>query len=357
MTKRWIAALATCLMAGAAVAQGTLPTGKPAFDPRGWKGKIAGPPTEVLVLGSQHLSSYKDYKPEWNTALLDKLAAFRPTVIAVENLSGQACDTLRRYPTVYPGVYDSYCTTPDAARAVTGLDVATAYALMETTLASWPRDPSPAARRRLASVMLAAGEGISAYVQWLRLPVAERRDGDGLDSKLVKQLEAMDGRANESIQLGARLAARMGLERVHLMDDHSSDAVQSEEPAFGAAIKEIWSNPNTMIEALRDVPYAGSTELLGLFRAMNSPEVLRGAVESDFGRAIAHRSDRLWGRQYVAWYETRNLRMAANIRAAFARTPGARVLTIVGVSHKPYLDAYLDQMHEVRLVDAEAALR
>ena len=58
-----------------------------------------------------------------------------------------------------------------------------------------------------------------------------------------------------------------------------------------------------------------------------------------------------YGRQYVAWWETRNLRMVANIRASFGNKPGARVLSIVGTSHKPYYEAYLGMMHEVKLVD------
>jgi len=74
MTKRWIAALATCLMAGSAFAQAPLPTAKPAFDPRSWKGKIAGPPTDVLVLGSQHPSSWKNYTPD---AYLDQMRKVR----------------------------------------------------------------------------------------------------------------------------------------------------------------------------------------------------------------------------------------------------------------------------------------
>ena len=62
-------------------------------------------------------------------------------------------------------------------------------------------------------------------------------------------------------------------------------------------------------------------------------------------------------RRYLAWYQVRNLRMVANVMAAAAEAPGGRVLNIVGASHKPYFDAYLDQMHDVRLGDAEAVLR
>ena len=49
--------------------------------------------------------------------------------------------------------------------------------------------------------------------------------------------------------------------------------------------------------------------------------------------------------------------MVSNIRAAFGARPGARVLNLVGASHKPYYDAYLNLMPDVELVDAEAVLK
>ncbi|WP_280985123.1 DUF5694 domain-containing protein [Gluconobacter morbifer] len=59
-----------------------------------------------------------------------------------------------------------------------------------------------------------------------------------------------------------------------------------------------------------------------------------------------------YGRYYVGYWETRNLRMVANIREVLTRKPGTRMLAILGASHK----AYLDQMRDVTLIDAEAAL-
>ena len=49
--------------------------------------------------------------------------------------------------------------------------------------------------------------------------------------------------------------------------------------------------------------------------------------------------------------------MAANIRAALGDRPGERMLVVAGASHKGYLDAYLNEMHDLRLADAERLLR
>ncbi|RYD93529.1 MAG: hypothetical protein EOP50_10990, partial [Sphingobacteriales bacterium] len=64
-----------------------------------------------------------------------------------------------------------------------------------------------------------------------------------------------------------------------------------------------------------------------------------------------------FGRQYVGYWETRNLRMAGNIRDAMTPRPGSRMLVVVGASHKGYLEAYLHQMHDVRVVDAGVVLK
>ena len=75
----------------------------PAFDPRSLKGVHAGPPTQVMVLGSIHLSEIKSpITEQMLTPVLDKLSNFRPTVITYEGRSGEQCDMLKRYSPKYP---------------------------------------------------------------------------------------------------------------------------------------------------------------------------------------------------------------------------------------------------------------
>ncbi|WP_258223214.1 DUF5694 domain-containing protein, partial [Stenotrophomonas sp. HMWF023] len=79
--------------------------------------------------------------------------------------------------------------------------------------------------------------------------------------------------------------------------------------------------------------------------------------QADFGAALVEPSPQGFGRNYVGYWETRNLRMVANIREVLGQHPGTRLLAIVGASHKGYYEAYLDMMHDVQLVDAEEVLR
>lgn len=356
-----IAALCLAALASAGTAAGQ--RYRPAFQPDRLKGPPAGKPNEVLVLGSPHLSEYgENFRPEMLAPLIERLATWRPASIAIEKVSGLQCDSLRRYPVRYASTIKDYCPDPAEAAQATGLDVPAANAEAERLLAAWPAEPAPAQRRRLAAVFLAAGESASALVQWLRLPAGERREGDGLNAALVALLNRQKDRRNEINLIAAPLAARLGHERLWSVDDHSADRPDPADPkAYGEAIQRAWDNPATNARLAEDKALqAGLSQpggLLKMYRAYNAPQGPLLAYRSDFGAALREPSPQAFGRSYVGYWETRNLRMVANIRDVLGQRPGSRLLAIVGASHKGYYEAYLNQMHDVLLTDANNLLR
>jgi hypothetical protein len=332
------------------------------FDPARLKGPAKGLPNEVMVLGTAHLSQLKPpFQPASLGLLNAKLAAWRPQIIAIEALSGMQCDHARRFPHRYKDTVTDYCWDPAPARAATGLDVPAATAEAERLLAQWPTSPTPAQRRHLAAVFLAGGERASSLVQWLRLPEAERHAGDGLDAALVAVLEKQGARRNEDTLVAAPLAAALGLERVVAMDDHTADTMIDDEKGFGEAMKKAWDNPAVVQRRKADEAFAprlGNPEaMLEMVRFLNEPSQAKLVFDSDFGAALEEGSPQHYGRNYLGYWETRNLRMASNIRDAIAAKPGSRTLVIVGAAHKGYLEAYLNQMHDVRMVNALQVLR
>lgn len=333
-----------------------------AFDPGAHKGPQHGVQNEVMVLGTPHLSGMpKTFDPSTLDALIDRLATWRPQAISIETVSGQQCDTLRRYPSRYALTVNDYCPDLSVAAKATGLDVPAANAAAEAMLATWPAQPTAAQRRELAATFLAAGEPDSALVQWLRLPVAERYADERLDPALVDALEALRVSRNETTLVAAPLAARLGHERLWPTDDHSADRYGPDPKAYVAAIRKAWDNPaseqrremSTGLEAQLDT----AEKVLAMYRRNNAADVAPIAFQSDYGAALEEPSPQGYGRMYVTSWETRNLRMAANIRDLMGATPGMRTLVLVGASHKAYLDAYLGQMHDVRIVDSQALLK
>jgi hypothetical protein len=70
--------------------------------------RLAGPRTQVLVLGSVHLAESR--QPIDATALapvIDRLVAFKPNVVAVESISGEGCDLMARHPAIYGPLADN----------------------------------------------------------------------------------------------------------------------------------------------------------------------------------------------------------------------------------------------------------
>lgn len=361
MLHKWIM-FAAAVIAGSAFAATNV---HPKFDPSHLKGSETGLPNEVLVLGTPHLSGLSaNFDPKFLAPLIARLEAWKPQIITIEALSGAQCDLMRRYGVRYADTVKSYCWDPTPARMATGLDVPAATAEVERLLAIWPSSPTPAERRHLAAIFLAAGDRASALVQWLRLPLSAQQVGDGLDKILVSLLQERASKRDETYLIAAPLAARLGLERVYPIDDHTADSAatdEADEKSAGETMQRLWDNPATAKRKTQDdALYAklGSGEsLLAMYRAFNKSEQALLVYQSDFGAAMKDRSAQQVGRKYVGWWETRNLRMVSNIRDILGATPGKRTLTIVGASHKGYFEAYLNMMHDVRLIDAEAILR
>lgn len=359
MLRKWF--MITALISGSALGATDY---NPKFDPSHLKSSAIGIPNEVLVLGTPHLSSLAaTFDPKFLEPLIARLEAWKPQFITIEAVSGSQCDFMRRYSVRYVDSVKSYCWDPAPARKATGLDVPAATAEVDRLLATWPSSPTPAQRRHLAAIFLAAGDQASALVQWLRLPISERRRDDELDKILVSRLQELIIKRNEVYLIAAPLAARLGLERVYPIDDHTADSStdEADQKASGETLQRLWNNPATAKRIAEDEILDSQAQsgkgVLAMYRANNKSEQMQLVYESDFGAAMKDRSAQQYGRNYVGYWETRNLRMVSNIREILGNAPGKRMLSIVGASHKGYFEAYLNMMHDVKLVDAEVVLR
>jgi hypothetical protein len=340
-----------------------------AFDPRSYQSQHVGQPTQVLVLGTPHLSGAPDnWDPSVLAPLLARLAAFHPDAIAIEALPGRNIAQMWEYRASYPDVAHDYggraMVLAALARNTLSLDMPDAEAELRRVLAASPASPTPAQRRRLAALFCAAGDPASALVQWWRLAPADRVADDSVSRLLAEQLATYEtpARRNEDYLVASRLAAQLSLERVFPIDDQSDDATPSFAHDFEAFMGEPWFQ--AMLHDRRFTPLREASqhlrtpeETLATYRMLNQPATGRLDADEQWLNMISLASPNNSGRQRLALWEVRNLRMGANIREVAAHVPGGRVLVIVGSAHKAWLDAYLSMMSDVRIVDAEAVLR
>lgn len=338
---------------------------RPALDPGSWASVVAGPKTQVATLGSIHIGELGSaYEATSIAPLLAKLAAFNPTIITHEGLSGEQCELVQRHESIYPTIFKDYCFGVEEGAKATGLTLPQARAEAEQLLKAWPSNPTPQQRRRLAALFIASGDRPSAQVQWLQLPATERVVGDGIDEAVKTILMRVGARRNETFEIGVALAVQLGHQRMYAVDDHTADSIQYAAPAgYEAYMQAHWSRPSNatvpVVVSYGTLKAKANTGdgMLAIYRFLNLPETQRAFVELDYKDSLMAQSPQLFGRRYVAWWEVRNLRMVANIRSAFGNSPGARVLNIVGASHKAYYEAYLLQMSEVELMDMAEILK
>ncbi len=340
------------------------------FDPREYQGRHIGQPTQILVIATPHLSGAPDsFDPAVLEPLLQRLEAFRPDAIAIEALPGRTIDQLWEWRESYPQTAQNYGGRSMALAGLTrgylGMDMAQADAEIRRTLADWPASPTPAQRRRLAALFVAAGDPSSAIVQWWRLDPSERvADDESVTRLLADQLSSYDtvARRNENHLIASRLAVRLGQERVYPTDDQSDDVVPNFEENITAFVEEPWFAELMADPTFTPLREAGQTlttpeQALATYRLVNSWRSGRTDANGQWLNMINRPSPDNVGRARVAAWETRNLRQAANIREVSARYPGGRILVIVGSAHKPWFDAYLSMMSDVEVVDAARVLR
>lgn len=336
------------------------------FDPALAKARLVTAPTKIMIVGLSHLGNASaKFQLAWLEPVLCRLRAYKPAIILTEAMSGEQVMDLDAYA-AYHGNATRYAgpTLEMAKAAQTQLNLTAAQALVGANALAKSGNLTPAQRRQLAGLFVAAAEPFSATVQWMRLAPAERVAADGISPALAKRLDRFVGLRNEITSLAARLAADLGLERVYGAGDHASDVALPADSAMNAAVAaepSLRDLFNHQTPAFRLVPedtmrLSAAWQVIPVLKWKNS--VRFGKLDADAQWLSLLRSEKMGavGRQRVAAWEAQNLRMAVAIREATASIPGGRALLVVGAAHKPFIEAYLRTFTDVELVSVPAML-
>lgn len=336
------------------------------FDPSAYRQQVDNP-TKVMVLGTAHLSNAEEgWDPAVLDLLLDRLAAFAPDIITIENQPGPTTHKLWAYRAVMPETAATYAGRAMEMATTAGLsldmDMPQAEAALRQKMALLSESPAPADRRRLAALFAAAGDPYSALVQWWHLPPGERVAGDGMSRRLAAQLGELGQEKEEGVLLAVKLAVRLGLQRVYQTDSQEDDVFTPEEAeifaqrVFPSMAQTVTADP--LVQQRGKVADMTAPEAtLEAYRRLNDHRIERRLAELEWLGVINRPTEKDVGRKRMAAWEARNLRMAANIRESTARAPGGKVLVIVGATHKLWLESYLGMMSDVEIVSTDHVLR
>lgn len=319
-----------------------------------------------MIFGLTHLDSAPAaFQVAWLEPVLCRLRAYKPDIVLTEALPGEQVMGLEAYA-AYHGDAGKYAgpTLQMAQTAQADLQLTAAQALVQANVLCQKGNLTPAERRRLAGLFVAAAEPLSAAVQWMRLPVAERIGADGISPALAKQVTRWANMRNEMSSIAARLAADLGLERVYGAGDHLSDVVQPDFAAMQAAVAatpgqvELFNHDTPEFRAVPEeaMTMASAAEVMPVLKWKNSPRFAELDADAQWFSMLRSTTMGRVGRQRVAAWEAQNLRMAVAVREASAPIAGGRALLIVGAAHKPFIEAYLRSFTDLEIVSVPAML-
>jgi hypothetical protein len=334
--------------------------------------------TQIMVLGSIHLAQQGDDKARSASldAVLRALGRFQPQIIGVERIPRETIALWEREAPVYDEVLKEFAadalSAGRSAQKALSLDRRTAEAqaaALVETFKDRPTDEVPAAERARAAVLLAAAYDFSsATLQWNYAVTHDSRADPasfaGVPSELREALSKSAQSRAEDTTIGLALARRLGLQRVYAIDDQSDAMFQvahgqelMSQLQESAEFKKLQESMLFTELPARIGKSLENDDLIGLYRWINSAQYAAADVGAQWHIFLRTRFPGGFDRARAAFWEARNLAIAANIRRATASASGKRALVVIGASHRPFLEAYLSQMMDVDIVSPEEVLR
>ena len=319
--------------------------------------------THVMILGTPHLQSLGDqFKPSLLDKLLSVLEHFKPDLIGVESIPPFLLEDMERRKDKFRDVINKSAKLriEYGHRIQQKLDITRQKAenIAHSLFLTIRDEPESFDKRaELVQYLLASYDDISAILQWSYLPESFRLKYKDLPERIITHMNNQLVSSNEIISIGISLAKRLQLERIEYVDDHhDKDIFQKIAPELMTELQ----NNSEYLSVQKDSFYRNSQQrlqeavkkgdLLPYYIYMNSLEYSAKDMELQWNLWFRTNLQSGLDRSRMALWEVRNLNIACHIRRATVMHPGKRMLVIIGVSHKPFLEAYLNQIVDMKLV-------
>jgi hypothetical protein len=318
--------------------------------------------TQILILGASHLQRVKNcLEPNALTGLLDILESYKPDVIGVETMPPAVIADMQRRGGFFGEILGAFAEKQISLGQVMQkkLNVSRREAeILSDKLVNRSNPLDHSDRLKLIAHLLAAYDFDSAVLQWSYLPESLQKENELIPKSIGTVLSETQNSANERFSLGTRLAKRIRLQRVYGIDDHYDEELLNR--MIKPFVKEIEDNPEvkkvTSSELYAETEKSlrkgcqNSRKMLDHFQMINSADYGKKDADLQWGVWFRTKLPSRLDRSRVAQWEVRNLNIASRIREISVFNPGKKILIIIGVGHKPFLDRYLTNMLDVQVI-------
>jgi hypothetical protein len=319
--------------------------------------------TKVMVLATPHLAQFKEgFRPSCLDSIITMFRYWQPYTIAVESQPGRIVDMMinegYNYNLVVQQFEGKTTNLGNMAREKLGISGSDARHMVDSLVVK-AEEGYDIDKSDLILKMLAAYDYYSALLQWAYLTKLQQDElmlPEDVKQHFTRAL--MD--INEINTIGIRVAMESRVERIYQIDDHQDKDLFIN---FSDELMDEISVTNAYQEVVNSDLYRSSdaklmdglrrNNLMPYYRYLNSPAYLQKDYDTQWMMFYKANLSSGLDKSRVALWENRNMNIASNIRRISAMDPGGRVLVIIGASHKPFLDLYLSQMLDIKVVQFE----
>lgn len=321
--------------------------------------------TEILVLGTSHLSQMKNFEPSMLESVIEKLDTYKFDVVCIEKMSGQLLYDIKTrnddtYNNVINGrwgkVYLSIADTVQKVKKVGFLDVKDSiFNLLKK------EKLTDSDRKMLFYNYLATTDIPSAALQYQYLKDRNDLFSSDFDRYLINQINKEIDTNSEFYTLALPLAFHQKQNKIESINDFQDEALLFKYfPNFA----QECNSKSEMLSKISQLPIYKKLksltheavelkDLSELYSFLNSDLYKKQDYEGQwkiwFKTNFASGSDK--GRYYL--WEMRNLQITSNILDVTARNSGKKILVIIGSSHKSFIEKYLVQIEDIKILKYE----
>lgn len=321
--------------------------------------------TEVMVLGCPHIKTLQNnIDKESLDSLISILNNFSPDQIGIQTLTPAYIRNLSLFKNNFNADLNEDIKNALELGLIVQkklrIDFDTAQKVVDSLISEidiQDKSNQSITRENLILNQIASFDLYSAVLQWNYLTEEQKRKSVLIPKEIKDKLQITLNSFNEINLIALRLAAQKGLQKLIPIDDQQDKDIYSK--ILPSLMQEILNDSLYLKTANSDVykrtdeifkESVNKNNLLPYFKYINSQEYAIQDAEAQWGVFYKLNLESGLDRTRAALWEVRNLNIASNIRRATSLKPGSKLLVIVDPSHKPFLEAYLSSLGDIKII-------
>jgi hypothetical protein len=317
--------------------------------------------TEVLILGTMHLSQIEGFEKDALSSLIKKLNLYEFDAIGIESMSTELLnDIASRSGDTYTDLIEYYGKERIEFQKEYQKKLDNNLSEVSKKIDSLIQLKVLTNKDRISlmSYYLAAGDLASTVLQYNYLEKGTLIEEEWIDVKTLDKIKKLSNSPNEIYSLAVKLAEMQNLQKMEYIDNLQDESIlYANFPEFITEYmskQELFKNiPNLplfkTIDSLQNTSLSNK-DLHPLYQFLNSDYYKQADYDAQWNLWLKTDFESKTDLSRYSLWEMRNLQIAANIMRLSAFYPRKKILIIIGASHTSFIEKHLEKCSNISLL-------